>query len=193
MTLIALQLAALLFLAVGSIGLAAVEAAFYLVKRRRLTHVAMHNPRAELVNHYLDDPPTLLMPVHMGTYTAHLAMTVVITSLFLGIGSEWALLIAFLSMVVYLLLFRLSVPYTLVRRNPERSLLLLMPLFHPYARAGAAGGGAAQAGGVRDHPGPETGRGPRTRSRSSAAPPVREEDGPVGEAVARFAVMQCAT
>ena len=35
----------------------------------------------------------------------------------------------------YLLLFRLSVPYTLVRRNPERSLLLLMPLFHPYARA----------------------------------------------------------
>ena len=39
----------------------------------------MQNPRAELVNRYLEDPPTLLMPVHMGTYTAHVAMTVVIT------------------------------------------------------------------------------------------------------------------
>ena len=38
-------------------------------------------------------------------------------------------------MVGYLLLFRLSVPYTLVRRNPERSLLLLLPVFHPYAVA----------------------------------------------------------
>src|SRR4029450_12541126 len=108
---IALQVGALLFLALLSIALAAVEAAFYLVKRRRLSHVAMHNPRAELVNQYMDDPPTLLMPVHMGTYTAHLAMTVVITSLFLGIGSEWALLIAFLSMVVCLLLFSPSGPH----------------------------------------------------------------------------------
>ena len=129
---ILMQVAVLILLAALSIGLAAVEAAFYLVKRRRLSHVAVHNPRAEIVNRYLDDPPTLLMPVHMGTYTAHVAMTVVITSLFLGLVSEWALLIAFLSMAVYLLLFRLSVPYTLVRRNPERSLLLLLPVFHAY-------------------------------------------------------------
>jgi CBS domain containing-hemolysin-like protein len=38
-------------------------------------------------------------------------------------------------MVVYLLLFRLTVPYALVRRNPERSLLVLLPAFHLYARA----------------------------------------------------------
>jgi putative hemolysin len=190
---IILQVAALLFLAVGSIGLAAVEAAFYLVKRRRLSHVAMHNPRAELVNRYLDDPPTLLMPVHMGTYTAHLAMTVVITSLFLGIGSEWALLIAFLSMVVYLLLFRLSVPYTLVRRNPERSLLLLMPLFHPYARAlaplvAALRKRAASA----TTQGPDNGRGPKdTQPVEVPPPPVQEEnEGRLMDAVARFSVTQ---
>ena len=193
MTVILLQVAALVVLAIGSIGLAAVEAAFYLVKRRRLTHLALHNPRAEMVNHYLDDPPTLLMPVHMGTYTAHLAMTVVITSLFLGIGSEWALLIAFLSMVVYLLLFRLSVPYTLVRRNPERSLLLLMPLFNPYARALAP-----LVAALRKRAASATTQGldsarslTETQPVEVPPPPVQEEDeGRLVDAVARFSVTQ---
>jgi CBS domain containing-hemolysin-like protein len=191
-TVILLQVVALVVLALGSIGLAAVEAAFYLVKRRRLSHLALHNPKAEMVNRFLDDPPTLLMPVHMGTYTAHLAMTVVITSLFLGIGSEWALLIAFLSMVVYLLLFRLSVPYTLVRRQPERSLLVLMPLFNPYARAlaplvAALRKRAASA----TTQGYETLRLRETQPVEVPPPPVQEEDeGRLVDAVARFSVTQ---
>ena len=125
----------LLFLAAASIGLAAVEAAFYLLRRRRLSHVALQNPRAEMVNRYLEDPPTLLMPVHMGTFTAHAGMTVIITALFLDWLSHWAMLVAFSAMVIYLLLFRLSLPYALVRRNPERSLLVLIPFFHLYAQA----------------------------------------------------------
>ncbi len=122
-------------LAAISLALACVEAAFYLLKRRRLGHLALQNPRAELVNRYLEDPPTLLMPVHMGTYTAHVGMALVIASLFLSLDARWALVVAFLAMVVYLLVFRLTVPYALVRRNPERSLLLLLPGFHAYARA----------------------------------------------------------
>jgi CBS domain containing-hemolysin-like protein len=129
------QIALLLLLSVASIALACVEAAFYLLKRRRLSHLALQNPRAELANRYLEDPPALLMPVHMGTYTAHVAMTVVITGLFLNLLAHWAMLIAFVAMLLYLLLFRLSMPYALVRQNPERSLLLLMPVFHVYARA----------------------------------------------------------
>jgi putative hemolysin len=132
---IGLQLLVLLLLGVASMTLAAVEAAFYLIKRRRLSHVALQNPRAELANRYLDDPPTLLMPIHMGTYTAHVAMALVIATLLMDQISHWAMLVAFFSMVLYLLLFRLTVPYALVRRNPERSLLLLLPAFHLYARA----------------------------------------------------------
>jgi putative hemolysin len=132
---IAAKLLLLVVLTVVSMTLAAVEASFYLVRRRRLSHVAVHNPRAELVNRYLDDPPSLLMPVHMGTYTAHVAMTVVFVSLFLGLVDRWAMVIAFLVMVVYLLVFRLGMPYALVRRNPERSLMVLLPYFHAYARA----------------------------------------------------------
>jgi CBS domain containing-hemolysin-like protein len=122
-------------LAVASIGLAAVEAAFYLLRRRRLSHVAQQNPRAEMVNRYLEDPPTLLMPVHIGTFTAHAGMTVIITAMFLDTLNHWAMLVAFSSMVIYLLLFRLTLPYALVRRNPERSLLVLIPFFHLYAQA----------------------------------------------------------
>jgi len=134
---VALKIVVLLLMIAFSICLAAVEAAFYLLKRRRLSHVALHNRRAELVNRYLEDPPTLLMPVHMGTYTAHVAMTVVITSLLLGLKDhhDWALIVSFGIMLVYLLVFRLTAPYALVRRNPERSLLVLLPAFHLYARA----------------------------------------------------------
>jgi CBS domain containing-hemolysin-like protein len=71
----------------------------------------------------------------MGTYTAHLAMTLGIASLFMDLIAHWALLVAFGTMLVYLLLFRLSLPYALVRRNPERSLLVLKPFFDLYARA----------------------------------------------------------
>jgi putative hemolysin len=38
-------------------------------------------------------------------------------------------------MAVYLLLFRLTMPYALVRLNPERSLMVLLPYFDAYARA----------------------------------------------------------
>ncbi len=132
---IGVHLAVLLLLAVLSIFMAAVEAAFYLTKRRRLSHLATQNPRVELVNRYLDDPPSLLMAVHIGTYTAHMGMTIVITALFLEYLDHWAMLVAFLAMMAYLLLFRLTVPYALVRGNPERSLLLLLPVFDSYARA----------------------------------------------------------
>jgi len=135
MRLIGLHLAILLLLAALSIFMASVEAAFYLIKRRRLSHLALQNPRAELANRYLEDPPTLLMPVHIGTYTAHMGMTIVITALFLEYLDNWAMLVAFLAMMAYLLLLRLTLPYTLVRRNPERSLLLLLPIFDAYAQA----------------------------------------------------------
>jgi putative hemolysin len=132
---IAVEVVLLVLLATASIGLAAVEAAFYLLKRRRLSYVAMANPRAELANRYLEDPPTLLMPIHVGTFTAHAGMTVIITVLFLDFLAHWATVVAFLAMLAYLLLFRLTLPYAIVRRNPERSLLVLLPFFHLYAQA----------------------------------------------------------
>ncbi len=129
----ALHGALTLLLALASIALASVEAAFYLLKRRRLSVAGHQDPRAERLAPYLEDPPTLLMPIHIGTFTAHAGMTVLLTVIFLDVMGGWALILAFLTMMAYLLLFRLSMPYALVRSDPERALLLLTPAFHVYA------------------------------------------------------------
>ena len=188
MTLIIIQALLVLTFTAASVMLAAVEAAFYLLKRRRLSHISVQNPRAELVNRYLQDPPTLLMPVHMGTYTAHVAMAVLLISLLLDALGAWAMPAAFLFMIVYLLVFRLSVPYAFVRRNPERSLLVLLPVFHPYAQALAplvaalrkrAAGESALAGMDDTKPPP---------LREVPPAPVHDPDeGRLVDAVARFA------
>ena len=188
---IVIAIAALVLLAVLSITLASVEAAFYLVKRRRLSHLEQ-NPRAELVNRYLEDPQTLLMPIHMGTYTAHVVMTVIITMLLTEHEHDhpWALGGAVGFMILYLLLFRLTLPYSLVWRNPERMLLMLVPVFDAYARAlrplasalrrrvAAPAADESETNGAA--PGPEM----------PPAPVHDENEGRLVDAVARFALTQ---
>jgi CBS domain containing-hemolysin-like protein len=131
-----LELLVVLLLAGLSIFLASVEASFHLLKRRRLAQVTHHDEAtAELASTYLEDPPRLLMPVHIGTYTAHVGMTVIITSLFYDVVAHWAMLAALAVMMAYLLLFRVSVPYIIVHQDPERAFIRLLPPFHVWARA----------------------------------------------------------
>jgi CBS domain containing-hemolysin-like protein len=133
---IAFQVAVVVFLAGLSVFLATVEASFNLLKRRRLSQVGFHDEgRLELAQAYLDDPPRMLIPVHLGTYTAHVGMTVVFTSLAFRLVDHWAMLTAFGIMMAYLLLFRLSMPYMFVRQNPETTFLILLPAFHLWALA----------------------------------------------------------
>jgi CBS domain containing-hemolysin-like protein len=133
---ITLQAFLIVVLAVLSVFLATVEASFNLLKRRRLSQVAFHDEaRLELAQRYLDDPPRMLMPVHLGTYTAHVGMTVIITSLAFRLVDHWAMLTAFGIMMAYLLLFRVSMPYILVRPDPEGTFLRLLPAFHLWSQA----------------------------------------------------------
>jgi Mg2+/Co2+ transporter CorB len=124
------QIVLIVSLAGLSVFLATVEASFNLLKRRRLPQVGFHDEkRIELAQSYLEDPPRIVMPVHLGTYTAHVGMTVIITSLAFRLIDHWAMLAAFGVMMAYLLLFRVSAPYMLVRQDPESAFLkLLKPL-----------------------------------------------------------------
>jgi CBS domain containing-hemolysin-like protein len=132
MTLAALSI---IFLAIViSVALATMEAAFYLVKRRSLHKVAGEDsPQLLKLSNYFEDPPSLLMPIHIGTYTAHVVMTVLMTVLLLDLLHQWAMLVALVTMVIYLLIFRLTLPYAIARRAPERVLLTLVRPFHRYA------------------------------------------------------------
>jgi len=180
----------IVLLAALSVTLASVEAAFYLVKRRRLSHLEQ-NPRAEKVNKYLEDPQTLLMPIHMGTYTAHMVMTVLITMLLTDHFHPWALAGAVGFMIVYLLLFRLTLPYSLVWRNPERSLLLLLPVFDAYARALRPLAAALRRRATLPGPEDADANGGTAPGREVPPAPVHDPDeGRLVDAVARFAVTQ---
>ncbi len=133
---IAFQIAVIVLLAALSVFLATVEASYNQMKRRRLSQVGFHDEgRLQLAQSYVDDPPRMLMPVHLGTYTAHVGMTVVITSLAFRLVDHWAMLTAFGVMMAYLLLFRLSMPYMFVRQDPEVTFLKLLPAFHLWALA----------------------------------------------------------
>jgi putative hemolysin len=126
---------AVLFLAIVSIALSCIEASYHLSHRRQLAQLASDNPRfQDLTERYVDDPAALLMPIQMGTYIAHVMMTALITAALLEDLHHWALAVAMGFMVIYLLLFRLTLPYTLVRGNPEGALLKLLPFFDYYAR-----------------------------------------------------------
>lgn len=129
-----LGLFGIFLLIVVSISLATFEAGFYLAKRRNLHKLADDDsPEMEKLSHYFEDPPSILMPIHIGTYTAHVAMTVLLTVLLLDLLSHWAVLVALVTMFVYLLIFRLTLPYAIARRAPERVLLTLIRPFHRYA------------------------------------------------------------
>ncbi|HET7745912.1 MAG TPA: hemolysin family protein [Vicinamibacteria bacterium] len=188
---IAVALFVIVLLAVVSVALASVEAAYYLVKRRKLTHLAQQNERAETVNRYLEDPQTLLMPVHMGTYTAHVALTVLVTMLLTDHLHLAAVFGALGIMILYLLVFRLTLPYALVWRNPERSLLILLPVFHLYARAMKPLVNALRRR-ARAEPLPEEGtEAAAVPVPEVPPPPVHEQDeGRMMDAVARFGETQ---
>lgn len=183
---IPLQVVLLLALAGTSIFLASVEASFHMLKRRRLTQVGFHDPaRIERAERYLDDPPRLLMPAHLGTYTAHVGMTVIITSLFFDLVTHWAMLAAFGAMMVYLVLFRASLPYALVGRDPERIFLRLLPAFDLYAEAFHPVIAPLRRRGARDPEEAEAAAG--KAAPEVPPPPVQEADGErLSDALDRF-------
>ena len=129
-----LPIALVVLLAGVSISLSVVESAYYTLRRRRLGHLATASRRTELANRYMEDPPALLMPIHLGTYTAHVGMTAVLTWLLHDALGRGAVLAAVGVMLVYLPVGRMWLPWSMTGRNPERALLALVPLFHLYAR-----------------------------------------------------------
>ena len=176
-----------------SITLATIEAAFYLVKRRNLHRmIDEDSPELEKLTRYFEDPPSILMPIHIGTYTAHVAMTVLLTVLLLDLLSHWAMLVALVTMFIYLLIFRLTLPYAIARRGPERVLLSLIRPFHRYAillrplttllRRRATGVDAAEA----ESNGHNGGSGDTSKIEIPPPPLLAENESRIVDSLARF-------
>jgi CBS domain containing-hemolysin-like protein len=82
----------------------------------------------------LEDPMKLLLPLRIGLQGAFIAITVLVTMLYLAMEVPQPLLAAFVTMVFCFLLFREVIPNIVARKNPEKVLVLLLPAFRVYAR-----------------------------------------------------------
>ncbi|HJS73470.1 MAG TPA: CNNM domain-containing protein, partial [Vicinamibacteria bacterium] len=82
----------------------------------------------------LQDPMELLLPLRIGLQGAFIAITVLVTMLYLVMEVPQPLPIAFVTMVFCFLFFREVIPNIVARKNPEKVLVLLLPAFRIYAR-----------------------------------------------------------
>ncbi len=82
----------------------------------------------------LEDPMELLLPLRIGLQGAFIAITVLVTFLYLAMELPQPLPLAFVTLVFCFLLFREVVPNIVARKNPEKVLVLLLPAFRIYAR-----------------------------------------------------------
>ena len=150
----------LALLAAVAIYLGTVGAAFAVLMRLSLRLLAERGSRSSRLGVYLDDPVQLFLPVRAMLGAVHVAVAVLLVSVF-GLDNAAALLWIGLSAAAFVLVFEHLLPYLIVRRDPERVLDALLPSFDRWrglawpvvapfrallaaaprpARAGAAGG-----------------------------------------------------
>lgn len=79
----------------------------------------------------LENPAQLLVPIHLGTQTAFVAMVVLIVHLCLAGWPVWGLAYSFVIVLVISVLFRQLVPRLLTVNEPERKLVRLLGMIRP--------------------------------------------------------------
>jgi putative hemolysin len=128
------MLGGLLFLlAAVTVYLGSVGAAFAMLMRLSLRLLAERGSRSSRLGVYLDDPVQLFLPVRALLGGIHVAVAVLLVSVF-GLDNAAALLWIGLSAAAFLLVFEHLLPYLIVRRNPEAVLDALLPSFDAAAR-----------------------------------------------------------
>ena len=120
-------------LAAAATYLGSVGAAFAVLMRFSLRLLAERGSRSSRLGAYLDDPVQLFLPVRAMLGAIHVAVAVLLVSVF-GLGDAAALLWIGLSSAAFILTFEHLIPYFVVRRDPEAVLDALLPSYDVVAR-----------------------------------------------------------
>ena len=124
---------AIFLLGCATVFLGAVQAAFSALMKLSLRLMAERGGRSDRLGEYLDDPLELFVPLRLllgmcivaaGVLIARVSDVMDATSIAVFVVS----LIAFVAVCEHLL------PVLIVRKNPERALDLMLPVFHPMAQ-----------------------------------------------------------
>jgi magnesium and cobalt exporter, CNNM family len=123
----------LLLLAVAAVYVGTIESAFSALMRLSLRFMAERGARGDRLAFYLDDPILLFVPARLllGLIFSLATMCIAILTGATGFQSIGMLL---LFVFVFILLCEHVLPLLIVRTNPERILVLLLPPFDVVAR-----------------------------------------------------------
>ncbi|MBI4483142.1 MAG: HlyC/CorC family transporter [Acidobacteria bacterium] len=88
----------------------------------------------EILNAISEDKFRILIPLHLGIQISSITLAILTTTLVVQASVPQPVLVAFLIMTAVVLLFRQLIPRLLVRRNPEKKLVLLLPIFRKIYR-----------------------------------------------------------
>jgi CBS domain containing-hemolysin-like protein len=123
----------LLLLSVAAVYVGIIESAFSALMRLSLRFMAERGARGDRLSFYLEDPILLFVPARLllGLIFSLATMCIAILTGATGIQSIGMLL---LFVFVFILICEHVVPLLIVRRNPERILMLLLPPFDWAAR-----------------------------------------------------------
>jgi CBS domain containing-hemolysin-like protein len=124
---------ALFLLACVTVFLGCVETAFSALMRLSLRLMAERGGRSDRLGRYLDDPLELFIPVRLLIATCILLSGLLIARVTdVHVAQSLVLLLA--SLVGFVIVFEHLIPILIVRRDPERVLDVLLPVFHVIAR-----------------------------------------------------------
>lgn len=123
----------LLLLAVAAVYVGTIESAFSALMRLSLRFMAERGARGDRLAFYLDDPILLFVPARLllGLIFSLATMCVAILT---GATSIQSIGMLLLLVFVFILVCEHVLPLLIVRRNPERILVLLLPPFDVAAR-----------------------------------------------------------
>ena len=124
---------ALFLLGCATVFFGVVQAAFSALMRLSLRLMAERGGRYDRLGHYLDDPPQLFVPVRI-----LIGLCTVLAGAFIArlsdIHNTLSVTTFIVSLVAFVIVCEHVVPMLIVRRDAEKVLDVLLPVFHPIAQ-----------------------------------------------------------
>jgi putative hemolysin len=124
----------LFLLGCALVFLGCIQMAFSTLMRLSLRLMAERGGRSDRLGQYLDEPLTLFIPLRL-----LIAVVTILAGLLMAtltdVHNVQAVATLLLSVVLFVLTCEHVVPLLIVRRNPEAVLDVMLPVFHPMARA----------------------------------------------------------